>query len=737
MPTEPQAAWGMSASQDTGAYRRWIWAGCAGLAVLTPLIVFSLDRLVELGFWSWALTSLITAGLVVAMYLIGSPYRGTPVEAERAPRATDPIVSSYLQLQQPPSTTQPIPPGSGDQATGFDPQAVSSARHSIGELRSLSDGLSGVSGQLGRSSFDAKAGADETAAALENILGRIESVAEDTHSAAAGLQATASSVSQAGDLVKAAARRSNEGRQLVTDLRSASDQVGVVTDAIAAIAKQTRLLALNATIEAARAGEMGKGFAVVASEVKQLAQQTAHSTEQITGIVDNVRRKIGDVAAAIDSIDQAVQQIADTTGSVAEQMGRQTSLNQHAADAMQQVVETAAGARSAITRMVAATQETDSLVLRVEEVSSGLAKQSLHLSENLDAIAGDVTQLVVLEWEGYISKFAREFEAYARDHGQQVRIALLRDPSGAPIYMTSPTELRQALEAGGVDIVTPTHSYYKAGGGWMFRHLSPLDKTRISHWPEMLPSLQRATFATEQNQTYGVALLGGAYALAYNAKQRATAPTSWADLLEPQNRGQYGITDAQWETNLYTAGLLAGIPLERLYDPQPSDDARIQAKLDQLVANAGYLWGGMPESKVLRGLPLTTDYWIGIAAANAEGQDWRLATPREGQTVWLDTLAITAEAGRDPRKAAAAHLLVDFMLSAEIQRRILKDLGTSIVNASAARLLTPEEARRFHVGDDAFFAPNRLWQPLSDATRSRFEAMWQRALAKRKNTEAA
>lgn len=707
---------------------RLVWFACAGLAIATPAVVSFLD----LGTWAWPLNSTILAIFTAGMYLSSRSLSQVPSIPQQTVQQALPVPTS-----QPPQEDAPANAPAKSDSPALNPEVIGAARQSIGAIRGLSDGLSGVSGQLGRSSFDAKAGADETASALESMLTRIESVAQDTHAVAEGLQKTASSVSQATTLVSAAAQRSNEGRQLVAHLRSASEQVGAVTDAISAIAKQTRLLALNATIESARAGEMGKGFAVVASEVKQLAQQTAQSTEQIAGIIDDVRRKIGDVAGAIDAIDQAVQRIAETTGVVADQMGHQNSLNEHAAAAMRQVIDDAANARSAIARMVGATKETDSLVLRVEEASGGLAKQSLHLSENIDVIAGDVTQLVVLEWEGYISKFAREFEAYARDRGQQIRIALLRDKSGAPVALAGPADLRQALEAGGVDVVTPTHSYYKAGNGWMFKHLCPLDQSLLSNWKDLLPSLQKATFAAHDNHTYGVALLGGAYALAYNAKQRSTAPTSWGELLEPQNSGQYGITDAQWETNLYVAGLLAGLPLEKLYDPDPADDPRIQAKLDQLVANAGYFWSGLAESKPLRGLKLTTDYWLGIAAANAEGQDWRLATPREGETVWLDTLAITAEAGKNPHKLAAAHLLVDFMLSPEIQHRILKDLGTSIVNGAAARLLTPEDARRFHVGDDAFFAPNRLWQPLSDATRARFEAMWQRAMSKRKNTKAA
>lgn len=59
---------------------------------------------------------------------------------------------------------------------------------------------------------------------------------------------------------------------------------------IQGIAEQTKLLALNASIEAARAGDYGKGFAVVAAEVGKLATESAQVSEEITEVVENMRR---------------------------------------------------------------------------------------------------------------------------------------------------------------------------------------------------------------------------------------------------------------------------------------------------------------------------------------------------------------------------------------------------------------------------------------------------------------
>lgn len=81
-------------------------------------------------------------------------------------------------------------------------------------------------------------------------------------------------------------------------LQSQSNQIGQILDMIHGIADKTNLLALNAAIEAARAGDAGRGFAVVASEVKSLAEQTAASSEQISGILDSIHATVDATVAA-------------------------------------------------------------------------------------------------------------------------------------------------------------------------------------------------------------------------------------------------------------------------------------------------------------------------------------------------------------------------------------------------------------------------------------------------------
>lgn len=66
------------------------------------------------------------------------------------------------------------------------------------------------------------------------------------------------------------------------------NKVNNITVAITGIAEQTKLLSLNASIEAARAGEAGKGFAVVASEVNTLSEESSHSAEEISKLIESI-----------------------------------------------------------------------------------------------------------------------------------------------------------------------------------------------------------------------------------------------------------------------------------------------------------------------------------------------------------------------------------------------------------------------------------------------------------------
>lgn len=161
-----------------------------------------------------------------------------------------------------------------------------------------------------RVQFDA---AEDTAAAIEEMLTSIEQVAENARDTQkVSEQGTrlcdegksiASEAAQELQIISASVK---ESANRIMDLNQRSQDINQIIQLIKEVANNINLLALNAAIEAARAGEQGRGFAVVADEVRKLAERTGQATVDIEQMITSIQ---GDTHSAVSAMEQGSQRM--------------------------------------------------------------------------------------------------------------------------------------------------------------------------------------------------------------------------------------------------------------------------------------------------------------------------------------------------------------------------------------------------------------------------------------------
>jgi len=244
----------------------------------------------------------------------------------------------------------------------------------VGEVRSGTDAIATVSGEIAAGNQDLSSRTEEQASSLEETASSMEELAAtvrqnaDNALQANQLAASASEVAQRGGHVVA---------QVVTTMQSISSSSGQIADIIGVIdgiAFQTNILALNAAVEAARAGEQGRGFAVVASEVRNLAQRSAAAAKEIKVLIDTSvgkveagSRLVGEAGTTMEDIVQSIQRVTDIMSEISAASQEQNA-------GIDQI-------NRAITQMDQVTQQNAALVEQAAAASATMQEQAGKLKQ--------------------------------------------------------------------------------------------------------------------------------------------------------------------------------------------------------------------------------------------------------------------------------------------------------------------------------------------------------------------
>ena len=180
-------------------------------------------------------------------------------------------------------------------------------KDAIGQTRSAMGDLSSGANDAAIAMEEQTAGTERIGHYIKNVDYSVQEIIEESHEAQKNLNHGNKIMEELIRQVKISEDSGKLVTEKVSGLREYADCMQDIMGLISNVAEQTGLLALNASIEAARAGEAGRGFGVVASEISSLSDQTNEATEDITKLIENIVNSIEEAAMAMNELLQSSQ----------------------------------------------------------------------------------------------------------------------------------------------------------------------------------------------------------------------------------------------------------------------------------------------------------------------------------------------------------------------------------------------------------------------------------------------
>lgn len=153
-------------------------------------------------------------------------------------------------------------------------------------INESSERVSVGAGELASASQMLAEGAEEQAAAIEQLTATTATVADQVENSRREAEESAKATAQAAAMIEQDQEKMKLMMDAMEEIHQTSRKVVGIIQTIEEIASQTNLLSLNASIEAARAGEAGKGFAVVADEIGKLALESSRAASTTKELIE-------------------------------------------------------------------------------------------------------------------------------------------------------------------------------------------------------------------------------------------------------------------------------------------------------------------------------------------------------------------------------------------------------------------------------------------------------------------
>ena len=330
-------------------------------------------------------------------------------------------------------------------------------------------------------------------------------------------------------------------------------------------------------------------------------------------------------------------------------------------------------------------------------------------------------------WEGYSDQAV--IDAFKSLVKEKYKI----DVEVKSTYAVGQEDFYNAAKNGTADLISPPADMAKTPRFNCFKKgkflLSEIKPKNIPNLKNFLPFFKQDSSLIYEGKRYGLPYNCGPYGLAYNANVFQEAPTTWNVFWDPKYAKKYTINNNFHKVNIWVTALTLGYKYDQIFDIDKLDRAKIQEKLNVLVKNAKSLWDGEANADEFPQLDLATTWGFAVVHANQKGGNWKLASPKEGGSAWIDNWCITSSAKGMTKKLCDEW--INLQLSPKFQAAVVKQQGVSPVVNNVGDLVTPDEKTLFHVGDNNYFKTVAIWRVMSEKTEKAFGEMWEEAKKQR------